>query len=123
MGFIKVAERYKEGKTKPTRYYSNKQEKYVAKKFSGKQTKNSGATRFEKGDVVLDKWLVECKTKTQPSSSISIKKEWIEKNISEACSMGKDYQTIAFSFGPGEPNYYIIDEFLFEELQNYLSNK
>lgn len=31
---------------KPTRYYSNKQEKHIAKSVKGKQTSNSGATAF-----------------------------------------------------------------------------
>ena len=54
MGCIKVAERHKEGEKKPTRYYSDKQEKSVVKSLKGKQTKNSGATAFEKGDVLSD---------------------------------------------------------------------
>ena len=36
---------------KPTRYYSTKQEKKVASTFNGRQTKNSGATPFDSGDV------------------------------------------------------------------------
>lgn len=104
---------------KPTRFYSTKQEKDVAKKVSGKTTSNSGATAFQKGDILTENWVVECKTKTSDSESISIKKQWIEKNIQEMCFMGKDYQTIAFSFGPGQPNYYIIDEQTFQELLNY----
>ena len=57
--------------------------------------------------------LLECKTKTFPSESISIKKEWLVKNESERVFMGKKYSAIAFNFGPDENNYYIIDEFLF----------
>jgi hypothetical protein len=57
--------------------------------------------------------LLECKTKTSPSESISIKKEWLAKNESERVFMGKKYSAIAFNFGPDENNYYIIDEFLF----------
>ena len=30
--------------------------------------------------------------------------------------MGKPYNALAFNFGPGEKNYYIIDEYLFESL-------
>ena len=100
----------------PTRSYSKKQEDQIAKKFNGDRTLNSGATPFQKGDVLLDKFLIECKTKTTPSESISIKKEWIEKNEQESLFMGKDYSAIAFNFGPGEKNYYIINEYLFEEL-------
>lgn len=108
---------------KPTRYYSNIQEKEVAKKFKGKKIKNSGATMFQKGDVVLDKWLIECKTKTSDSSSISIKKEWLEKNNKESLFMGKDYSALVFNFGPNSKNYVIIDEYLFQDLIDYLKNK
>ena len=102
MALIETVDRNKSGERKPTRYYSSKQEKAVAKKFDGKQTKNSGATLFDKGDVTLDKWLIECKTKTSISESISIKKEWLEKNNKEAIFEGKDYSALAFNFGPNE---------------------
>ena len=65
---------------KPTRFYSNCQEKAVAKAVGGKQQSNSGATPFQKGDITTDKWLIEAKTKTSESKSFSIKKEWLEKN-------------------------------------------
>lgn len=108
---------------KPTRYFSKKQEKKVAKAVGGKTTANSGATAFSKGDVLTDKFVLECKTKTTDSKSISVKKEWIEKNIQEMVFMGKDYQAIVISFGPGQPNYYIIDELTFQEFLEYLNNK
>jgi hypothetical protein len=34
-----------------TRYYSDIQEKRIAKAVNGKQTANSGATKWSKGDV------------------------------------------------------------------------
>ena len=37
--------------------------------------------------------------------------------------MGKDYSAIAFNFGPGQENYYIIDELLFQELIQYIESK
>lgn len=100
---------------KPTRYYSKKQEKKVAKEVNGKRTANSGATAFQKGDVIAEDFLVECKTTTTSKSSFSIKKEWIEKNEEEAFAMGKGHSAIAFSFGEGEPNYYILNEKHFKE--------
>lgn len=100
----------------PTRYFSDIQEKSVAKKFDGKQTKNSGATPFQKGDILLENLLLECKTKMSPSESISIKKEWLEKNNREALFMGKPYNALVFNFGPNENNYYVINEELFEIL-------
>lgn len=113
---IKLKERIKDGEKKPTRYYSNKQEKSVAKTLGGQQTPNSGATPWVKGDVTTDNWLIECKTRTSEVDSMSIKKEWLLKNLEEALFMGKMYNALCFNFGPGEPNYYIIDENTFKEL-------
>ena len=74
-----------------------------------------------KGDILTnDGWLIECKTKTSVSNSISIKKEWFLKNDSEKVFMGKKYSALAFNFGPDEENYYIIDEFLFQTLKQLL---
>jgi len=111
-----------EGK-KPTRYYSDLQEKKIAKAVNGKQTVNSGALPFVKGDILTESFLLEAKTRTKPSDSISIKKEWLEKNKKEALYMGKKYSALVFNFGPNEPNNYIIDEYLFQELLEYLNNK
>lgn len=97
---------------KPTRYFSNKQEKHVAKAVCGRKTANSGATKFSKGDVTTDNWLIECKTKTTPSQSISIKRDWLDKNEEEAFSMGKQHSALCFSFGDvhADEQYYIISE-------------
>lgn len=122
MSLIQVAQRTKEGEKLPTRHYSSKQEKSVAKAIGGKQTANSGATSFQKGDVLADEWSIECKTKTSPSNSISIQKSWLQKNESESLFMGKKYSAVAFNFGPDERNYYIIDEFLFQTLIEAVKN-
>lgn len=116
MALIDTAKREKGNEKLPTRYYSHKQEKAIAKKFEGKQTANSGATKFQKSDVLLEKFALECKTKMTPSKSISIQKDWLIKNDSESLFMGKPYSALAFNFGPDEKNYYIIDEYLFEFL-------
>ncbi len=123
-----VAIRYKEGEKIPTRTFSDKQEKDVAKVVGGKQTSNSGATPWQKGDVLIDgynqdSWLLECKTKTTPSNSISIKKDWFLKNRQEAVFMGKKHTAIVFNFGPNEENHYIIDEYLFQELLEHLKER
>lgn len=124
---VGTRERFKEGqKPTPTRSYSKKQESAIAKATGGKRTPNSGATPWVKGDILTEQFLLEAKTKTTNSDSISIKKEWFEKNISEAVSMGKPYSALVFNFGPDEPynkNYYIIDEPLFLELLEYLRAK
>jgi len=106
----------------PTRYYSNKQEKQVAKAVKGKKVANSGATAFLKGDVTTDRVLIECKTCTSEKKSFSIKREWLEKNKEEAFEMGKEYSVLAFNFGENTPNYYILDEKTFKEFMEGLEN-
>lgn len=104
--------------TKPTRFYSSIQEQSVAKNSGGKQTKNSGATQFQKGDVISEDFLFECKTKMDHVQSFTIKKEWLEKNLIESAFMGKKYSALVFNFGPNEKNYYVLDENTFNELTN-----
>ena len=113
MALISTACRNKIGNKNPTRYYSDRQEKQVVKNTHGMQTKNSGATPFQKGDVMTDKFLIECKTKTHPSESMSIKKEWLTKLRDESIFMKKPFYSLFFNFGPDEPNYVIIPESLY----------
>ena len=68
---------------RPTRFYSARQEKAVAKAVGGKKVANSGATAFYKGDVMTDKVLFECKTCTKEQKTFTIKREWIDKNREE----------------------------------------
>ena len=112
--------RHREDKVQPTRHYSKAQEKKVASKFDGDRTLNSGATPFSKGDVTTDKVLLECKTKVKASDSMTIHKEWLEKNEKESLFMGKEFSALVFNFGPNEKNYYIIDEYMFEKLMESL---
>lgn len=100
---------------RPTRFYSTRQEKHIAKALGGKRQSNSGATAFQKGDVVAGDWLIEAKTLTKEKSSFSIKKEWLWKNREEAFGMRKRYNALAFDFGDGQ-NYYIVDEKTFKKL-------
>ena len=123
MALIETAKREKGGEKLPTRYYSKKQEDAIAKKLGGDRVKGSGSTPWQKGDVHLNKWLLECKTKTTASKSMSIQKEWLEKNVKEALFQGKPYTALAFNFGPNEKNYYIIDEELFEKLVTYIDEE
>jgi len=104
---------------RPTRFYSNKQEKKIAKAVQGQQVANSGATAFKKGDVTTENWLFEAKTKTTESKSFSIKREWIDKNKEEAFAMGKDYNALVIDFGDGE-QFYLLDEKTFLELKGNL---
>lgn len=109
---------------RPTRYYSMRQEKKVAKAVNGKTTSNSGATAFSKGDVVTTDWLIECKTKTTDSKSMTIKEDWLLKNEEEAFAMGKNNSALCFDFGPSaNKRYYVISERLFQLLQNYMRDE
>lgn len=108
---------------KPTRYYSKQQEKKVAKATHGRRQANSGATAFQKGDIITSDWLIECKTKTKDCSSFTIKEDWLLKNEEEAFAMGKD-PALCFDFGPGaNKRYYIISERMFQILQNYMQEE
>lgn len=94
---------------RPTRYYSKKQENLIAKELGGSRQPNSGATMFSKGDVVLSDWLIEAKTKTSPSNSMTIHKEWLEKNAEEAFAMGKEHSALIFDFGDIHyPQEYVV---------------
>ena len=121
---MELATRTKEGqKDTPTRAVSKKHEENVAKAIGGQRTPNSGATPWVKGDVLLENWLLEAKTKMTHAESIKINKEWFDKNSQEKAFMGKEHSAIVFSFGPGEANHYIIDEYLFQALLEYLEGK
>ena len=64
-----------------TRKFSSKQEQYIAELLGGRQQSKSGDNAYNKGDVITDDWIIECKTTTKPKSSFSRKKEWIDKNF------------------------------------------
>ena len=105
---------------RPTRFYSNKQEKHIAKVVNGKKVANSGATAFNKGDVVTNDWLFEAKTKIKESNSFSIKREWIEKNKEEAFAMNKSYNALVIDFGDGK-QFYVVDEKTFLQMKEALN--
>lgn len=107
------------GSVKPTRFYSNRQEKKVAKALNGRTVANSGAIRFGAGDVTTPQWLLECKTCTKEQSTFTVRKEWFKKNEEEAFAMRKPYHAVVIDFGDGE-QHYIISEKLFKELADHL---
>jgi hypothetical protein len=90
-----------------TRFYSANHEARVAQKLQGRVVSNSGATQFHKGDVVLDDWLIECKTTETPKTSYSIKLAELKKNEQEAFAMGKYFSALAFDFGQ-KKDYVVI---------------
>ena len=98
-----------------TRAKSSQQEKRIAKAMGGRQVVGSGSTPFLKGDVIVGKLFIEAKTKMEPSKSISVKKEWLEKAKEQAIATRKEDYSVAISFG--EPKeYYIIEDSLMEDL-------
>lgn len=104
-----------------TRYFSSRQEQYIAKLLDGYANSSSGSGNFSKGDVIVKdaSLLVECKTCVAPKESFSIKNDWINKNKEEAFAMRLDNHCIAFNFGPDAPNYFVIDE----KLMSFLVDK
>lgn len=108
---------------KPTRYYSSRQEKQVAKTLGGSVVPNSGAIKFGAGDVQTEKLLIECKTCTTEKKSFSIKQDWLSKLEEEAFSVGKQYPVLVFNFGPGMDNYYVLNERTFKKFIEFLSNE
>lgn len=107
-----------------TRQFSHKQEERVAKLVNGKVVANSGATAFNKGDVIVKQLslLIECKTSAKPKESFSIKKEWLEKNKKEAFSMGIRNTIVAIDFGSSD-DYFIIDKKLMQLLLEKLDEE
>lgn len=98
-----------------TRHKSNQQEKRIAKAMGGRQVIGSGSTPFLKGDVIAGRLFIEAKTRAEPSKSISLKKEWIEKAKEQSYSTHKEDYAIAVSFGDGK-DYYVIEDTLMEDL-------
>ena len=106
-----------------TRYYSEKHEDSVAKALGGTRQPNSGAAKFSAGDVVTERFLIECKTPMSEKDSFSIKKEWVTKNREEKFQVRKDFSAISFKFSPEGENLYIISESLMRALVSYLEER
>lgn len=103
-----------------TRYCSHKQEETIAKLVGGKLSSNSGASKYNCGDVLTKDFLIEAKTTMKPKDSFSIKKEWLIKNNLERQFKNKPYGALAFQFEPDGENYFIIDSNLFKKLVSYM---
>ena len=110
-----------------TRYFSDKQEKEVAKMLDGNQTPNSGATGFVKGDVILHNlMLIKKNKKTKESNSFSINRNWIEKNELERKEMQLPYSCLAIKFNPNDnysENYFVINSKLMKMLVEHLKEE
>lgn len=107
---------------RPTRFYSKMQEQSIAKNLGGSCQPNSGATNFRKGDVIVDEWLIEAKTKVIPSETLVFHKDWLTGIEEERAQMLKSYCAVCFSFGDGQ-NYYAVDEKTFKFLLDISQGK
>lgn len=76
---------------------------------------NSGATAFNKGDLVDDDLLVECKTCVKSQRQFTLKKEWFLKMKQEQIAMRKAMSALVFDFGDGN-NYVAVDIQTFKAL-------
>ena len=108
-----------------TRYYSDRHEKSICKALGARQQSNSGAGHFNKGDVVHEgaSLLIEAKCTMTPKKSVSIKKEWLDKNRSEKFAIRKSNSAVCINFEPDGDNFYIIDEKLMRYLVDKLSDE
>ena len=106
-----------------TKYYSTKQEKYIASILNGKTVSGSGSPNFCCGDVITDDWLFECKTSIKSKQSFSIKKEWIEKNNIERMNLQKPYSALVFQFEEDGENYFVVNERTFKQLLDRVQNE
>lgn len=105
-----------------TREESHEQEKAIAKRIGSKLQSNSGATKFNKGDIVSSRFLVEAKTSMTIKDTFTVKKQWLEKLQEEQFAMNKDFSALVFDFGNHnwKETYYIINEKTFKLLKDLL---
>lgn len=99
-----------------SKYYSSRQENYIASLLGGKVQPASGSTGFAKGDIVLLNWLIECKCPMSEKKSFSIKLDWLDKNELERLEMHKPYSALAFQFEPDGENYFVLSEKTFKKM-------
>ena len=103
-----------------TRYFSDLQEKHIAKVTGGKVQSNSGGTKFGGGDVHTDKFFIEAKTPAIERKSFTIMKDWITKMREQAYEQGKEEAVLAFRFSPDDKNdMYVLNERQFLEYLKY----
>lgn len=99
---------------------SQRQEKDIAKYLGGKIRPNSGGTRFDKGDITTELFLIEVKTRNKPQATINVKHEWLLKAHEQSIGQAKPYSAIAIRFDPDGEDYFIINRILMQQLLFYL---
>ena len=103
-----------------TRFFSDKQEKHIAKVTDVKVQSNSGGTKFGGGDVHTNKFFIEAKTPAIERKSFTIMKDWIEKMKEQAFEQGKEEAVLAFRFSPDDKtDMYVLNEHQFLEYLRY----
>ena len=75
--------------SKPTKYYSERQENRIASYLGWETVVGSGATPTKPGDIYSDQWLGECKTHIKRTTKITFKLDHWEKIRKEAQSKFK----------------------------------
>ena len=109
---------------KTTRQVSSAQEKQIAKAVGSKRTSNSGATKFDKGDLYIGSdWIIEAKTCMEPKKSFSLKSEWFNKLRAEKFATNKLYSALCCDFGDNKDRYYVIDEQTFKYIIELLDEE
>lgn len=98
---------------KSTRYYSNKQEKTLAKKLQGKTTCNSGA-KFGQNDVLTSYAEFECKTTAKNSFTVHYE-DW--EKLCKKCSPEK-IPAMQFELQSQKKNFVLVSLEDFEYLIN-----
>ena len=73
-----------------------------AKELGIKVQSNSGATSFDKGDIVSDLVVLECKTVMKEQKQVTLKKEWFTLIREEQFQMRKELSGVLFDFGDGD---------------------
>lgn len=71
----------------------------------GRVQLGSGSKSFHKGDVLSDKFLVECKTTDK--ASMSVKLEWLVKILEEATDKGR---IAALQIDIGGRSYWLFND-------------
>jgi hypothetical protein len=87
------------------------QPKRIIKPVEARRQANSGAMWHAKGDIKLDHALMECKERgtrtSKGAKTISIPKEWLEKQEKEAFQEQRDYWYLPFGY-KGDEDIYLV---------------
>lgn len=106
------------------RKIANLQEKRITRNLNqlgaeARQRLASGSLWFSKSDVISKHLQIEAKTKSKPSKTFSLKKEWFDKIENEALLEGK-IPVVVISFGDGIDYFCIKDTEFFRIFQSYI---